>query len=91
MIEELDALQFGVVQNVIEAADSVPTVTVRLERDAMKTVALRRALIISQEVDQCLAGVRARTDANLLRFVGKIVHRYQRTPTPVVAHRQDTR
>src|SRR6185312_2134831 len=45
-------------EQVVEAADPEPTITVRLHQDAVRAIRIRRAVVIAEQIDKRPAGLR---------------------------------
>src|SRR5262249_55375408 len=78
----------GALEQIIEAADPVPAIAVRLEQDMVLSVLAGGAVVLGEQVDQPIVGPLAQADGKtgLTRPVREIVNEDHGIVAPVVAH-----
>jgi len=86
-------VEVAALQEIIEAADAVPTVSVSVEEQHMPAAFVGGAVILGQQVDQELAGFAGKADGerDLARFLVKIMHEQHRIVAPVIADDENRR
>src|SRR5471032_2547535 len=84
-------LHFAALEQVIEPADAIPPITVRLENDAMAAIGGRLAVVVGQKVDEdVLAGIcTARLELHRAHLSAEVMQAQNRIVTPVVAQGED--
>jgi hypothetical protein len=79
---------FPPLEQVIEPAGAIPTISIRLERDSVRAAAFALAVRLGEEVDQ---PVFLDAHRDLDRLVGEVVQRDYRVVSPFIARRMTMR
>src|SRR3954452_3978661 len=82
--------ELAALEQIVEAADAVPSVAIGFEADAMLAAIVRLAVIGCQQVDELIRAVplEAGRELHLARRVTEIVQEQHRIVAPVIAQRE---
>src|SRR5690348_10012025 len=84
------SLDVATLQEIVEAADPVPSIAVTFQHQRVLAALIRATVILAQQIDQKLAGLTGNPDrkGKFARLLLEIVHEQHRIVAPVVADDQ---